>query len=261
VKFPAPIRIPGVPLPLLRAGTHPCPYLPGRTASDLVALSAQVDSATYQLLMDRGFRRSGDVIYKPDCPACRECVPIRVPVDRFVPSRSQRRALRKNQDLTIETGPPQCDDERYALFERYQTAQHDGKMLDGRDEYRRFLCESPIDTLEISYRTPAARRDADSLGASGRGRLVGVGIVDLTPQVISSVYFYFDPSEAQRSLGVFSALFEIELCRRMGKRWWYVGFHVRGCRKMEYKADYRPHELLRPDGTWGEPRVADADEP
>ena len=84
------------------------------------------------------------------------------------------------------------------------------------------------------------------------GRLVGVGVLDLCPGAASSVYFYFDPAESRRSLGVFSALCEIEECRRRGLEHWYIGFHVAGCGKMEYKARFRPHELLGPDGIWRE---------
>lgn len=239
MKFAPNLRLPGLDVPLVRAGSHDCPYLPGREASDLLAMSPAIDGATYEQMMDRGFRRSGAIFYKPDCPACRECVPIRVPVDRFAPSRSQRRVLKRNSDVLVAVATPRGDDERFELYRRYQSHQHDGAMLGTREEFERFLCDSTLATIEMTYRAA--------------GRLIGVGIVDVTPNTLSSVYFYFEPDVGRRSLGVYSALCEIELCRRMGKPWWYIGFHVRGCATMEYKAQYRPHELRGADGVWREP--------
>lgn len=228
---------PALPVhPLYRGQPHDCPYLPGRTAEDIFTLAARIDPAVYQSMMDQGFRRSGRVIYRPECRGCRECVPIRVPVDAFRPSRSQQRVLRKNADLRIDIARPRSSDAKYRLFVDYLRYQHDGSMTEDRLEFERFLYDSPTDTLEMTYR----------LG----NRIVAVGIVDVTPVCLSSVYFYFDPRHARRSLGVFSALREIDECRRRGLPWWYIGYYVRGCAKMSYKADYAPHELLHPDGAW-----------
>lgn len=223
-------------LPLFEGEEHPCSYLPGRIAREAYTFSQSIDSAAYQELMDRGFRRSASVFYTTHCDGCRACVPIRVPVDEFRPSASQRRALRKNRDVRVVTGEPQADLLRHALFSRYQDERHAGKMSQSFVEFVMFSRLSPIDTLEMSYWV-------------GR-RLVGVGLVDVTPLCLSSVYFYFDPDERRRSLGIFSSLCEIAECRRRGLPYWYIGYYVAGCRKMDYKAEFRPHELLGEDGVW-----------
>lgn len=228
-------RLPGLNRPLVRLGVHPCSYLPDRVASNLVDI-APVSSAQYQVLMDNGFRRSGPVFYRPSCPQCRACVALRVPVDRFAQSRSQRRALRKNADVEVQCGPLIADDDRYDLYTRYQRIKHDDAMASDRADFERYFCYSPIDSMEMTFRVG--------------GRLVGVSVVDLTPMSLSSVYFFYDPEESRRSLGVFSALCEIEECRRRGLPYWYLGLHVRGCRKMAYKTDFRPSEFLHPDGIW-----------
>lgn len=222
--------------PLYRGGPHSCSYLPGRTATDLFTIARRVEGAEYQAMMDQGFRRSGRVIYRPECRGCRECVPIRVPVAAFRASRSQRRVQRRNADVGVEIGPPRCTDEKYRLFVDYLRFQHDGAMGEDRGEFERFLYDSPTDTLEMTYR----------IG----NRLGAVGIVDATPACLSSVYFYFAPQEARRSLGVFGALQEIEECRVRGLPYWYVGYYVRESAKMNYKAAFGPHELLGPDGVW-----------
>lgn len=228
-------RVAGVPLHVLRGDARPCPYLPDRSATDLFTFPglATIDAALYERMMDRGFRRSGVFFYRPACTPCRECVPIRVPVQRFEPSRSQRRVLRRNADVVCSAGRLSGDDEHFELYRRYQAARHGARAPGSYDDFVRFLVDSPIQSLEVAYRVA--------------GRLVGVSIVDVCPNSLSSVYFYYDPAEARRSLGVYSGLTEIDECRRRGLSYWYIGFFVRGCRAMEYKQRFRPHEFLRMD--------------
>jgi len=222
--------------PLYVGEPHPCPYLPGRTARDVFLTESELDPAAYEALMDCGFRRSGTVVYRPICDGCRECVQLRVPVAAFCLSRSQRRVLRRNLDVRVEIGTPVCTDEKWRIFVRYLRHQHDGTMSEDREAFERFLYGSPTRTLEMVYRL-------------GR-RIVGVGLVDVCPSALSSVYFFFEPKEARRSLGVFGALREIDECRNRGPPYWYAGFFVRDCTRMNYKAAFRPFELLGSDGQW-----------
>ncbi len=213
-----------------------CPYLPGRVIRVDGLHFRYLASEAYQSLLDQGFRRSGRMVYRPCCPNCRECRSLRVPVAAFQPSRSQRRTLRRNTDLRTVIGPPKFEPRKVDLYDRYLQNVHNGILSGTSDELRRFLYDSPTDTLEMSYWLD--------------DRLVGVGIVDRTPRALSSVYFYYDPAERRRRLGIFSALREIEECRRQGLAFWYAGFYVRDCAKMSYKAGFRPFELLALDGTW-----------
>ncbi len=226
----------GLSLPLVRSAPHPCPYLPGHVARELVAIAEHVAPGVYQRMMDLGFRRAGTIFYRPTCPNCRACQAIRVPVSHFRPSRSQRRVLKRNSDVLVRVGPLRVDEERCRLFERYQQWRHDSHLTGDRREFIRFLGTSPLRSAELSY----------WLG----GRLVGVSVLDVCPHSLSSVYFYSEPELADRSLGVYSGLCEIEECQRRGLPYWYVGFYVAGCPKMEYKARFRPCELLGPDGVW-----------
>jgi arginyl-tRNA--protein-N-Asp/Glu arginylyltransferase len=228
---------PGVPYPLLRTEPHPCPYLPDRDAELLVAVAWGIGGARYRQLLEREFRRTGNVFYRPDCPNCRACRPIRVPVEHFRMSRSQRRVRRRNADLSVSVGPLCVDDDHFDVFAGYQQHRHDGDMADSREAFEEFVGTSPIDSFEIALRLD--------------GRLTGVSIVDVCGEdALSSVYFYYDPAHARRSLGVYSGLCEIDECRRRGRPYWYIGYHVAGCAKMEYKARFRPCELLSPDGVW-----------
>jgi len=223
-------------LPLARSTAHPCAYLPGRLASNEYCVAATLDSGLYQALMDQGFRRSGGVVYRPACAGCAECVPIRVPAAVFAPSRSQRRVLRRNADLRVEIALPRPGDDKWRLYQAYLAHQHGAEAAGDRGEFESFLYRSPLETLEMCY----------WLGPD----LVAVGLVDVCPKSLSSVYFYFDPAHARRSLGTFGALCEIDECRRRGMPFWYVGYYVRGCDRMNYKAQFRPHELLDEQKRW-----------
>jgi len=188
----------------------PCPYLPGRAARHVTLLPTPLTPGLYHLLMDLNFRRLGPVFYRPACDECQECRMIRVPVAEFQPSRAQRRCWRRNQDVVVETGSPTPSEEKHALYRRYLESRHDGQMDGTEPEFRSFLYASPIDTVEVTFRAG--------------DRLLGVGIADREPLALSAVYFYFEPSEAGRSLGVFNVLWLIEECRRRGLPFLYLGY-------------------------------------
>lgn len=214
----------------------PCPYLPGRMARHVTLIPSPISSGVYHCLMDLNFRRLGPVFYRPQCDGCRECRTIRVPVAEFRPSRSQRRCWKRNADVTVEVGPPAPSEEKRSLYERYLDSRHDGQMDGSPAEFHGFLYTSSVHTVEITYQL--------------QGRLVGVGVADVEPMAMSAVYCYFDPHVASRSLGVFNVLRMVEECRRRGLPHLYLGYYVRDSRKMRYKADYRPCEILGPDTRW-----------
>ncbi|HEX8324900.1 MAG TPA: arginyltransferase [Tepidisphaeraceae bacterium] len=214
-----------------------CPYLPGRVETLRAVMASRIDGATYQAFMDAGFRRSGRMIYQPVCRDCRECRQLRVPTATFRPTTSQRRCVRKNADLRVEVGPPELTDEKAALYARYVQNWHGRPDEGDPDRLREFLYDSPTDSLEFAYRDPA-------------GRLLAVGLCDLGPASLSSVYFYFDPADAGRSLGTFGALHEINWAAGQGIGYYYLGYWIRDCSAMTYKANFRPAEVLGTDGAW-----------
>lgn len=232
--LPAPVDVPLVVLP-----PHPCPYLPGRTAEDRAVWAGSMPGDVYEQFMNAGFRRSGRLVYQPTCRGCRRCLSIRVPVAEFRPDKSQRRCQRHNQDLRVTHGPPTLSTEKCDLYDRYVSHWHGKADGDGAEALEAFLYDSPVpDTLEFEY------RDSDS------GRLLAVGICDLCPTALSSVYFYFDPDHRRRGLGTFGALFEIGFARQHGLPYYYLGYWVDGCGAMEYKRNFRPNQILQTDGAW-----------
>jgi arginine-tRNA-protein transferase len=195
-------------------------------------------AGVYHRFMDAGVRRSGRLVYQPVCRACRACVPIRVPVATFTPSKSQRRCRRRNEDLTVSAAEPVATDEKHELYRRYVSGWHGRDAGEERREsFESFLYDSPVDTLEFSYRDRA-------------GELLAVGICDVSTRSLSSVYFYFEPGQSRRGLGTYGALCEVDAAARLGIPYYYLGYWVDGCASMQYKADFRPAELLGTDGVW-----------
>jgi arginine-tRNA-protein transferase len=231
--MPPPVNVSLVVLP-----EHPCPYLPDRKAEDRAIWASQIPPDLYEQFMNAGFRRSGRLIYQPACRGCRECLSIRVPVEQFHPSKSQRRSRTRNADLTVTHNPPEASDEKFALYKKYVKKWHHKPDLDGPEAFETFLYDSPLETtLEFEYRDP-------------QGQLLGVGICDVCPGSLSSVYFYFDPDHSRRALGTFAALREIEFAVQNGLPYYYLGYWVKDCSAMNYKSGYRPNQILCPDGVW-----------
>jgi leucyl-tRNA---protein transferase len=227
---------PPIHLQLTVIPPHPCPYLPGRESTLRAFHAGRMDAELYHEFLDRSFRRSGAVIYQPVCQGCRECVPIRVPVGKFRPSKSQRRCRRRNEDLVLKVGESVATDEKFSLYQRYQSERHDSDP-DTRSGFESFLYRSPVDTLEFVYRDQA-------------GQLLAVGICDVCHRSLSSVYFYYDPAQSRRGLGTYGALCELKYAAERHIEHYYLGFWVKGCGKMSYKADFKPCEILHADGCW-----------
>ena len=146
------------------------------------------------------------------------------------------RVWRMNRDVQVVIGEPDVSDEKYDLFLRYLEGQHDRTMGRSWEAFLDFLYDSPTETAEFTYWL-------------GR-RLIGVSIVDRVPTGLSSVYMFFDPASARRSLGTFSIVWEIEQVRRLGRPYYYLGYYVAGSQTMSYKARFRPNEVLVADDHW-----------
>ena len=228
-------------LALYLTGEHNCSYLPAHRARTLfVDPTASIDGATYQALVDQGFRRSGAHVYRPACRGCAACVPVRVPVADFVPDRSQRRNWRRNAaELSLLDTPAAFKPSHFDLYRRYLSERHpEGGMADDASEasYRRFLVE----------RWGGSTRFIEMRMGE---RLVGVAVTDILEHGLSAVYTFFDPAESERSPGTFAILAQIEAARRIGVPYLYLGYWLRDSAKMRYKERFRPIEAW--DGhTW-----------
>lgn len=217
---------------------HPCSYLADRTARTLFAdPSVRLDNHIYSRLTLYGFRRSGRHIYRPSCPACEACIPVRIPVREFRPNRSQRRTWAHNRELAVTAREPSFRDDQFDLYRRYVAARHPGGGMDNADpaQYLDFLTSDWSDTLFYEFRLDS--------------RLVAVAVTDRLEQGLSAVYTFFDPQLPARGLGTFAVLWQIEECRRQALECLYLGYWIREAPKMAYKAAFWPLEQFR-EGAW-----------
>lgn len=226
-------------LPIGLTPPSPCPYLPRQQEQLSVLLAeAQQKAQYYQSLLELGFRRSGDSLYAPACPACSQCQSLRVDVKQFSASRSQKRILNKAFTVSCEWHQ-QLDDEDYRLFARYIEARHkDGPMY------------------------PTSRKAFDDFLGAGwsttrylklyhQQQLVAVCVCDVLPQALSAVYTFFEPTLTHLSLGRLAVLRQIEQSNKANKSWLYLGYQIDACQKMNYKSHYLPNQRYI-DGKWQE---------
>ncbi|WP_144957502.1 arginyltransferase [Pseudomonas oryzihabitans] len=212
---------------------HACSYLPNEQATTLFLDPSQpMNGQIYAELSELGFRRSGDHLYRPHCQLCKACVPARIPVARFRPSRKQNRVLKRNLDIKVSRCDAGFTEERYQLYARYISERHaDGDMFPpSRGQFSTFL----VSNLPYAFFYEMRVED----------RLIGIAVTDVLPNGMSAVYTFYDPSEEKRSLGVFGILWQIAESRRLGLDAVYLGYWIKGCRKMSYKTEYRPIELF-----------------
>jgi arginine-tRNA-protein transferase len=173
------VRVEPAKLLLFATPAHECSYLPGSAATTLfVDPEFPNDPDVYTLLSRNGFRRSGEHVYRPNCPDCSACVPVRVPVEKFTPRRSQRRALRDNGDLRVVPRESGFCEEHFLLYSRYLGARHANGGMDNptRKQYREFLLSSWADTLQYEFRLA--------------GHLVAVAVTDHLVDGLSAVYTF-----------------------------------------------------------------------
>lgn len=223
--------------PLLLSPEHPCPYLAGKTARTVfLDPRAAFQTSAYAELLAQGFRRNGAYLYRPECPGCRACVPLRIPVHDFAPDRSQRRTWKRNQDLDVHVGAADFKPEHFDLYRCYLAWKHPGG---GMDE------SSPADYANFLM-TPNGRTQLAEFRL--HGQLMAIAVMDIPDNGLSAIYTFYTPEWPQRSLGTFAILWEITEAKRRGLQWLYIGYWVAASPKMAYKNHFLPHELLTENG-------------
>ncbi len=239
------------------------------TTIDLMKVAAYKDAGieltdcqVFNILMESGFRRSGNYLYKEMCESCSECTPIRLRPDSFEISKSQRKVWNKNQDIEVTitgilSGGKNPGNEAFATEEKaFMFREYDAHHNGDRANYHKMTIEEAVEHLEYMN---SGYEGVLNMEYRLDGKLIAVGVLDYGMDLknhinsISSNYFYYDVSDEvlKRSIGVFSVLKEIELCRKFNIPNYYLGLYLPNCRKMNYKIKYKPYELLE-NGKWTE---------
>ncbi|MDE0794996.1 MAG: arginyltransferase [Alphaproteobacteria bacterium] len=216
----------------------PCPYIEGQIERKVVTdLTGHNAEELYQRLSRAGFRRSHNLAYRPACPTCNACIPVRIVAGDFEMTKSFRRVMAANADLTADDTDAIATVEQYRLFSAYQRARHEGGDMSGMafNDYRAMVEDTPVTSRTVEFR-------------DGDGALVAVMLMDRMEASLSAVYSFFDDSMARRSLGTFMILWMVECARALALPYVYLGFWIDGSDKMAYKARFQPLEALGDDG-------------
>lgn len=222
-----------ISVPLWLTAEHSCSYLDDKFArSAVVDPDFAIDTALYSNLIEQGFRRSGDQVYRPYCLHCQACVPSRIPVAEFIPHRKQNRCLKRNAHTKVTIKPPSFDPRHFDLYKRYQASRHDKGDVSkiSQTEYMQFLGSNWCHTWFVELSIP--------------DKLIAVAVVDVLTNALSAVYTFFDPEFSDFSPGVFAVLWQIEQAKRLKLDYVYLGFWIKECRKMNYKNQYQPLQGL-----------------
>ena len=220
-----------------------CPYLPGKVERKVFArLMGPHAGPLNDALTHSGFRRSQMIAYRPACDGCTACVSVRVVAGEFLPGRTMRRMQRVNADLIRTAVPPEATREQFALLQNYLASRHSGGGMSdmGLFDYVAMVEETPIETILIEYRI--RERDGNV------GALVACALTDVLMDGLSMVYSFFDPSLSFRSLGTYMILDHVRVAKAKRLPFVYLGYWVRGSRKMDYKARFTPLEALGASG-------------
>ena len=226
-----------LPLRLRVTRSQKCAYLCDQTEQRL-ATDISEHPQIHDRLAETGFRRVENWVYKPACPNCNACQPIRVKAAEFKPSRNIARIQAANRDLRRNQSTGRLSLDHYDVFQRYLGYRHeDGQMASmSFDEFSAMILNSPIDTILTEY-------------VDSEDRLMGCILVDRQRDGLSAVYSFFQPEEDKRSLGSFMIVDLINKCNEIGLPYVYLGYYIEQSRKMSYKARFRPYQIFS-DGAW-----------
>lgn len=227
-------------VPLVLTYEHPCSYLDHQAAQSLfVHPDFTLSSRVYAQLLAQGFRRSGSQVYRPHCPSCSACIPVRLPVADFAPNRNQKRILAKNAATRVTLQAPVFERRHYEIYRSYQSARHPGGGMEALNpgKYLEFLRSEWCKTYFAEFNID--------------GELAAVAVIDRAGNALSAVYTFFDPRFSAYSPGVYAVLWQIRHARELALEFLYLGYWIEQCRKMSYKTHYRPIQAFI-NGTWRE---------
>jgi arginine-tRNA-protein transferase len=218
---------------IYKTPNHSCSYLPEEDAATIfIDPQAPITASNYQALSDLGFRRSGEHIYRPSCDRCQQCIPLRLPVSEFTPNKNQKRVVRQNASWHYRQLLDISHPDVYALYDAYISTRHrDGDMYPpSRALFLDFLSN------HSGFTQYHALYDGESL--------IAVAVTDHLEKGLSAIYTFFSPNQEYKSLGTYMVLWQIELAKDLGLDYVYLGYWIKQCKKMSYKALFRPAEAL-----------------
>jgi leucyl-tRNA---protein transferase len=223
---------------------YKCGYLPNKLAQSLIATPHYlINTDIYSGLIQQGFRRSGKFAYRPHCEHCNACIAIRVILDKFTPTRSQKRAFKQHADLSVRIMPLAYKQSHFELYASYQALRHADDALsnaaeaqDDAEQYRQFLCQSNVESLMIEF-------------SNAQNQVKIVSVVDIVNDGVSAVYTFYDASMPKASYGTYSIMWQAAWTKSLGLPYLYLGYWIQDSQKMAYKQQFKSQQKLI-DGEW-----------
>ena len=204
-----------------------CPYLPDKVFIQRYFVHNDLSEYEFDYLLSQGWRKFGYYFFKPECPECFGCTPVRVLAEEYSPSKSQKRVLRKNNVTDVFMAQNSFSEERYKIFEKHSEIRFNQKTT--RKDFGYNFCISAVPSFVMEYKIAE--------------KLFGTGYIDSSSEGLSSVYFAFDPDYSFLSPGILSSIVEIYTAKNLGKKYYYLGYYVKNNKTMEYKLNFSPYEL------------------
>jgi len=212
-----------------------CSYLKDKEQVTHYKVIENCSTQNCQDLIERGYRRFGKMYFRPICGDCHECQSIKIDVNNFKFSKSQRRILKKAKDIKSYIQTPTLSQAHLDLFEKYHLFMKDKKDWTYNETTPEHYYQSFVTGHnEFGYEVLYFHED----------KLIGVDLIDILEDGISSIYFYYDPDYSAYSLGKLSLYNQIKFASRSNKKWIYLGYYVEECPSLSYKAEYKPYVTL-----------------
>ncbi len=213
-----------------------CSYIDGLEQTMHYKIIENCSSSHTTELIERGFRRFGKMYFRPICSTCQECQSIKIDVDNYIFSKSSKRVIKKAKNLKSYIQTPTLSQEHLDLFEKYHKHMKEKKgwkyqQTTADHYYNSFVNGHEDFGYEVLY--------------YDENKLIGVDLIDILEDGISSIYFYYDPDYSHLSLGKLSLLLQIKYAQQSNKKWIYLGYYVKGCPSLDYKAEYKPYLTLQ----------------
>jgi len=214
---------------LLQPVVEECPYLDNMISISETLLIQELEDQDLEMLLGVGFRHFGEIFFRPLCRHCRRCISIRIPVQRFSPSKSARRLYNRTRHfkVTLEKSVP--SPEAFELYNRH------------KKRFKRQFYESYPHYVKSFFHPFQFNR---MLTIKDGTKLISLTHLDVTANALSAIYCYFDENYARFSPGKFSIYKEIEIGKEMGVQWLYLGFYVPGNRHTKYKMQFKPNQVM-----------------
>lgn len=214
-----------------------CAYISGNDTMFNYASIESCGEEFYNVLLERGWRRFGEIFFAPFCDYCQKCISIRQPVSDFRLSKNHKKVINKNKIIDIKIGIPIYSPDKVELYNKYHTNMHIKKGW----EY------NTIDKDRYIYMFVDGKQNfGKEIDYYINDKLIGVAFVDIlkTQKAMSAIYFFYDHDYSHLSLGTFSILKQLEIAKMLDLQYFYPGYWIKNHHSLGYKERFKPFEIL-----------------